>query len=214
MSTHSSIHAWEISWTEDPWGRELDMTEQLTLSSAVISTLSIISFLHSSQQHSEESCVIAPILSLRKLMLQFSHSVMSNSLTSHGLLHARLPCPSPTIGACSNSCPLSRWCHPIISSSVVPFPSYLQSFPAPGFFSNESVLCIRWPKYWSFSFNISPFNEYSGLISFRINWLDHLAARGTLKSLPRHHSSKASILWPSAFLWSNSHIHTWLLEKP
>ena len=105
---HGKSHGQRTLVGYSPWGCELDMTEQLTLSSAVISTLSIISFLHSSQQHSEESCVIAPILSLRKLMLQFSHSVMSNSLTPHGLLHARLPCPSPTIGACSNSCPLSR----------------------------------------------------------------------------------------------------------
>ena len=66
-------------------------------------------------------------------------------------------------------------------------------------FSNESVLCFRWPKYWSFSFSISPFNEYSGLISFRIGWLDLLAVQGTLKSLLQHHSSKASILWRSAF---------------
>ena len=72
-------------------------------------------------------------------------------------------------------------------------------FPSIRVFSNESVLCIRWPKYWSFSFNISPSNEYSGLISFRMDWLDLLAVQGTLKSLLQHHSSKASILQPSAF---------------
>jgi len=72
-------------------------------------------------------------------------------------------------------------------------------FPSIQVFSNESVLCIRWPKYWSFSFSISPSNEYSGLISFRMDWLDLLAVQGTLKSLHQHHSSKASILWPSAF---------------
>ena len=82
------------------------------------------------------------------LMLLFSHSVMSSSLRPHGLQHAKLPCPSPSSAACSNSCPLSRWCHPTISSSVVPF-SCLQSFPA-SVFSNESALCIKWPKYWSF----------------------------------------------------------------
>ena len=74
--------------------------------------------------------------------------------------------------------------------------------------------CIRWPKYWRFRFSISPSNEYSGLISFRIDWLDLLTVQGTLKSLLQHHSSKASILQRSASLWSNSHIHTWLLEKP
>ena len=72
-------------------------------------------------------------------------------------------------------------------------------FPSIRVFSNESALCIRWPKYWSFSFSISPFNEYSGLISFRMDWLDLLAAQGTLKSLHQHHSSKASILPCSAF---------------
>ena len=108
--------------------------------------------------------------------------------------HARPPCPSPTPGVYSNSCPLSRWCHPTISSSVVPFSSCLQSFPASGSFLVESVLPIRWPKYWSFSFNTSPSNEYSGLISFRTDWLDLLAVQGTLKSLLQHHSSKASIL--------------------
>ena len=87
-------------------------------------------------------------------------------------------------------------------------------FPSMRVFSSESVLCIRWPKFWSFSFSISPSNEYSGLISFRMDWLDLLAVQGTLKSLLQHHSSKASILWHSAFSQSNSHIHTWLLEKP
>ena len=72
-------------------------------------------------------------------------------------------------------------------------------FPSIGVFSSESALCIRWPKYWSFSFNISPSNEYLGLISFRMDWLDLLAIQGTLKTLPQHHSSKASIFWRSAF---------------
>ena len=129
----------------------------------------------------------------------------------HGPQHSRLPCPSPTPEACSNSCLLSWWCHPTISSSVVPFSSHLQSFPASGSFSNESVLCIRWPKYWSFS--IRPSTEYSGLFSFRIDWFDLLAVQGTLKSLLQHHSSKESVLRHSV-LWFNSHIHTWLLGKP
>ena len=82
----------------------------------------------------------------------------------------RPPCPSPTSGAYSNSCPSSWWCHPTISSSVVPFSSCL--LPSIRVFSSESVLRIRWPEYWSFSFNISPSNEYSGLISFRMDWFD------------------------------------------
>ena len=132
--------------------------------------------------------------------VQFSRSVMSDSLQPHGLQHARPPCPLPTPWVYSNSCPLSWWCHPTISSSVIPFSSCLQSFPvASGFFSDESVLPIRWPKYWSFGSSISPSNEYSGLMSFRFEWLDLLAVQGTLKSLLQHHSSKASILQSSAF---------------
>ena len=99
----------------------------------------------------------------------------------------------------SNSCPLSRWCHPAISSSVVPFSSCPQSPPSIRVFANESTLRVRWPKYWSFSFIISPSNEYPGLISFRMDRLDLLAVQGTLKNLLHHHSSKASILWHSAF---------------
>ena len=131
--------------------------------------------------------------------VQFSCLVMSNSLWPHGLQHTRPPYPSPTPGVYSNSCPLSRWCHPTVSSSVVPFSSRLQSFPSIRIFSNESALHIRWPKDWSFSFNISPSNEYSGLISFRMDWLDLRAVQGTLKSLLQHHSSKASSLLCSAF---------------
>ena len=89
------------------------------------------------------------------------------------------PCPSPISRAYSNSCSFGRWWHPTISSFVIPFSSHLQSFPAWRFFSKESVLCSRWPKYWNFSFSISPSNEYSGLISFRIDWLDLLAVQGT-----------------------------------
>ena len=133
-----------------------------------------------------------------EVFFQFSHSIMSDSLQTHRLQHARPPCPSPTPGACSDSCPLSRWCHPTISSSVISFSSCLQSFPASGSFQ-MTVLHIRWPKYWSFSFSISPSNEYSGLICFRMDWLDLLAVQGTLKSLLQHYSSKTSILWHSGF---------------
>ena len=135
------------------------------------------------------------------ISVQFSRSVLSNSLRPHGLQHARLPCPSPTPGACSSSCPLSQsvmpsnhliLCHPLFH-----LPSNL---PSIRFLSNESGLHITWPKYWSFSFSISPSNEYSELISFRIDWFNLLAVQGTLKSLLQHHSSKASFLQRSAFL--------------
>ena len=100
--------------------------------------------------------------------------------------------------------------HLILSQPLLLLPSIFSSIRV---FSNESVLSIKWPKYWSFSFSISPWNEYSGLISFTIDWFDLLAIQGTLKSLLQH-SSKASILQHSVSLWSNSHIHIWLLEKP
>ena len=131
--------------------------------------------------------------------VQFSCSVMSNSLQSHGLQHTRPLCPSPTPRGYSHSCSLSQWCHPTISSSVTAFSSHLSIFPSIRVLSNESALCIRWPKYWSFSFNISPSSECSELISFRMDWLDLLAVQRTLKSLLQHHSSKASILQRSAF---------------
>ena len=123
---------------------------------------------------------------------------MSNSLWPHGLQHTRPPCPSPTPGVYPDSCPLSWRCHPTISFC---HPLLLPSiFPSIRVFSNELGLHIRYPKYWSFSFTISPSNEYSGLISFRMDWLDLLAVQETLKSLLQHHSSKASILQHSAFL--------------
>ena len=141
-------------------------------------------------------------------MFQFSSVQLPNSLRSRGLQHATLPCSSPTPRACSNSCPSSQQRHPSISSSVYPFYSCLQSFPA-SVFSSESVLHIRWPKYWSFSFNISPSSEHPGLVSFRMDWLDLLAVKGTLKSCLQHHSSKASILLRSAFfIVQLSHPHT------
>ena len=115
----------------------------------------------------------------------------------HELHHARLPCPSPSPWICSNSCPLSQWCHlTIILCPLLLLPSI---FPSIRVFSSESALCIRWPKDWSFSFSISPSNEYSGWISFRIEWFDLLAVQRTLKSLLQHHSSKASILQRSVF---------------
>ena len=129
--------------------------------------------------------------------VQFSHSVVSASLWPHGLQHAKPPYPSPAPRVYSNSCPLSQWCHPTTLSSVIPF-FHLQSFPASGSFP-VSQLFTSGGQSWHFSFRISPSNEYSGLISFRIDWLDLLTIQGTLKSLLQHHRSKASILRHSAF---------------
>ena len=123
---------------------------------------------------------------------------MSICLRPHESQHARPPCSSPSPGVHSDSCPSSPGCHPAIASSVVPFSSCPQSFPASESFP-MSQLCMRWPKYWSFSFSIIPSKEIPGLISCRMDSLDLLAVQGTLKSLLQHHSSKASILRRSAF---------------
>ena len=127
-----------------------------------------------------------------------SRSVVSDYLWPYELQHSRPSCPSPTSGAHSNSCPLSWWCHPAISSSVVPF----SSFPS----RSQHQSLFQWvnslhevPKYWSFSFSIIPSKEHPGLMSFRMDWLDLLAVQGILKNLIQHHSSKASILRCSAF---------------
>ena len=115
--------------------------------------------------------------------------VMSDSLWPHRLQHTRPPCPSLSPEVCQSSCPLYQWCHPAISSSDALFSFYAQSFPASGIIPMSAVH-IRWLKYWSFNFSISPTNEYSGLISFKIYWFD-LAVQGTLRSLLQHYSLKA-----------------------
>ena len=128
----------------------------------------------------------------------FSHSVVSDSLPPHEPWHARPPCPSPSPGVYRTH--VHRVNHAIqpLHPLSSPSPPALNLSQHQGLFQ-ESALHIRWPKYWSFIFNISPSKEHSGLISFRMDWLDCLAVQGTLKSLLQHHSSKASILWRSAF---------------
>ena len=128
--------------------------------------------------------------------VQFSCSVMSDSLQPHESQHTRPPCPSPIPGVHPNPCPSSWWCHPIVSSSVVPFSSCPQSFSASGSFQMSQLFASGGQ---SIGFNISPTNEHPGLISFRMDWLDLLAVQGTLKSLLQRHSSKASLLLCSAF---------------
>ena len=121
---------------------------------------------------------------------------MSDSLRPYGLQHARLPCSSPTSWFAQTIESVMPSNHLILCCPLLLFPSI---FPSIRVFSNESVICIRWPMYWSFSFSISPSDEYSGLISFKFGWLDLLAVQETLKSLLQHHSSKASFLQCSAF---------------
>ena len=146
------------------------------------------------------------------MKVQFSCSVMSDSLRPHGQQYARPPCPLPAPRVYSNSCLLSQWCHPAIASSVVPFssPSVFLSIRV---FSRESALHIRWPKYWSFSFNIRPSIEYSGLISLRMDWFDTSLLSKTLKSFSNTTVQKHQFYGAQLSLQSNSHIHTWPLEK-
>ena len=136
------------------------------------------------------------------LSVQFNLSVMSDSLRPHWLQHARLPCPSPTPGAYSNSSPLSWWCHPTISSSVVPFSSNLQSFQASGSFPMSQFFTLGGQSIGvSASASVLPMNTQDWF-PCRIDWFDLLAVQGTLKSLLQHHSSKPSILRCSAFFYS------------
>ena len=144
--------------------------------------------------------------------VQFSSSVVSNSLWPYGLQYARLPCPSPTPKACSNSCPSSQWCHPTISFSVIPFSSCLQSFPASRSF--PTVLRIKWPKYWSFSFSIGPYNKYSMNIPLGLTSLMSLQSKGPSRVFSNTTVQKHQFFSAQLSLWSNSHIHFWLLEKP
>ena len=145
--------------------------------------------------------------------VQFSRSVASDSLRPHELQHARPPSitnsqSSPKLTSIKLVMPSSHLilCHPLLLLPPIP--------PSIRVFSNESTLCKRWPKYWSFSFSIIPSKEHPGLISFRMDWLDLLAIQGTLKSLLQHHSSKHQFFGTQLSSQSNSHIHTRLLEKP
>ena len=140
-------------------------------------------------------------------------SVDNLCLTSQpdGLQFARLPCPSPSPRACSNLCLISRWGHPTSHPllSLLHLPSI---FPSIRIFSNELALHIRWPKYWSFSISISPSNEYTRLISFRIDWIEFLAVKG-LSGIFSNTIQKHQFFGAQPSVFSNSHIHIWLLEK-
>ena len=140
--------------------------------------------------------------------VQFSRSVVSGYLLTPWPQHTRLPCPSPNPQACLNSCPSGQWWHPNISFSVIPFSSCLQYFPL-SVFSNEPVFRLRWPKYWSFSFNVSPSNEYSGLTG-----LTSLQSKGLSSVFSNTTVQKHQFFSAQLSLWSNSYMHTWLLEKP
>ena len=145
--------------------------------------------------------------------VQFSHSVVYNSLRSHGLQHSRLPCPSPAPRAYSNSCPLSQWCHPTISSSVIPISSCLQSFPASGLFQSVNS-SHQVAKVLEFQLQYQSFQWIFRLISFRITCWIFLQSKGLSRVFSNTTVQKHQFFGAQISLWSNSHIHTWLLEKP
>ena len=157
------------------------------------------SFNNDVQSNQSNKIWFLPSRSFQFSSVQFSCSVVSDSLRPHELQHARPPCPSPTPGVHSNSCPLSQRCHPAISSSVIPFSSCFQSLPASESFPMSQLFSWGGQSTGVSASAISPSNEHPGLISFRMDWLKLLAVQGTLKSLLQHHSSKASILRHSAF---------------
>ena len=153
-------------------------------------------------------CFLGMHTALDMISVQFSCSVLSDSLWPHESQHARPPCPSPTPGVYSKSCPSSWWCHPAISSSVVPFSSCPQSLPASGSFPMSQLFA-----WGSFSFSISPAKD-SGLISSRMDWLDSLQSKGLSRVFSNTTIQKHQFFGAQLSSQSNSHIHTWPLEKP
>ena len=168
MCTHTFL--WSSYWDRD-WFKKSEKNDYLY--NTEFHSMNVIYFFSSVQSLSRVQFFVTPWIAARQASLSITNS--------QSLL---------------NSCPSSQWCHPTISSSVIPFSSHLSSIRV---FSNESTLRMRWPKYWSFSFSISLSNEHPGLISFKMDWLDLLAVQGDLKSL-QHYRSKEPILWRSAFL--------------
>ena len=146
--------------------------------------------------------------------IQFSHSVVSDSLWPHGPQQARLPCPLPTAGVYSNSCPLSRWCHPNISSSVIPFSSHLQSVPASGSFQMSQFFASGGQRIGvSASASVLPMNIQDWFPLGWTGWIS-LQSKGLSRVFSNITVQKHQFFSTQFSLWSNSHIHTWLLEKP
>ena len=198
MATHCSILVWRIPQAMEPSGLESTGSQRVghdwlslhpttpgrSRDSKMGKMIPALQQLHSHVFWNQRIYSLnISFLICKTGSVQFSCLAMSDSLQPHGLQRAMPLCPSLTPGVYPNSSPSSQWRHPTISSSVTPF-FCLQSYPA-----SESVLPIRWLKYWNFSFNISPSNEYSGPISFRMDWLDLLAVQVSLKSLLQHHSA-------------------------
>ena len=158
-------------------------------------------------------CIILQFLKCALIFNHFSHSVVSNSLWPHGLQQARILCPSATPRACSNSCPLSRWCHPTISFSAIPFSSCPQSFPASGSFP-MSLFHIRYQSIGVPALaSILPMNIQDRFPLGLTDWIS-LQSKGLSRVFSNTTVQKHQFSTAQLSLWSNSHIHTWLLEKP
>ena len=207
-------HVWLFA---TPWAVVSQASLSVTISWSLLKLMSTESVMPSNHFISCRSLLRLPLIHTHMPTLtldsspiqfssvQFSRSVVSDSLQPHGLQHARPPCPSPNSRVYPNSCPLSWSCYPTILSSVVPFSSCLQSFAASGSFQIR-ILHIRWPKYWHFSFSISPSNEHPGLISLLSKGLSRVFSNTTVQ--------KHQFFCAQLSLYSNFHIHTWPLEKP
>ena len=227
MSTHTHTHIYlspindnsrRVFWGMVTAGKVIWVLVECDFAGTVFTVQGELAagFALNQQRKAERTCARKHPPGLRKTALQllarvwafvvgqfssvhFSSSVLYDSLQPRWLQQARLPCPSPTPGAYSKLMSIESVMpsnHLILCRPLLLLPSI---FPSIRVFSNESALCIRWPKYWCFSFSISPSSEHPGLISFRMDWLDLLAVQGTLKNLLQHHSSKAWILPHSAF---------------
>ena len=183
---HGILQARILEWVVITFSRGSFQPRDLTQASSIASKF----FISWATREAQKRCQ----------SVQFSHSVVSDSLWPHGLQHARPPCPSPTPRVYPNSCPLSWWCHPTISSSVIPFSSCLQSFPASGSFSMSQFFAWGGQSIGvSASTSVLPVSNQDWSPLGWTDWLDLLAVQGTLKSLLQHHSLKASVLWRSAF---------------
>ena len=198
MATHSSTLTWKIPWTEEP-GR----LQSVGLQRVGYDWVTSLHFIKGAAIYKGISYPCCCSVAKSRVTLR-----------PHGLKHSRLLCPPLLSEFVQTHVHWVDDAHPTISSSVVPFSSCPQSFPASGSFPMSWLFASGWPKYWSFSFSISPSNEYSELISFRIDWLDLLAVQGTSGVFSSTTVRKHQFFSTQPSLWSNSHIHTWLLGKP
>ena len=228
--THSSILAWRVPWTKEPGGLQPMGSQRVGHDWAIEHTHRPFSglgfglrtyfswFAHLSDHYSflwiSNRAVLLSCSCIHQSSVQFSCSVVSDSLRPHGLQYTSLPCPSPTPGVYSNSCPSSQWCHPTVSSSVIPFSSHLQSFPASvSFPMNHFFTSGSQSIGASASASVLPMNIQDWFPLWLTGWIS-LQSKGLSRVFSNTTVQKHQFFSTQLSLWSNSHIHTWLLEKP